>query len=130
MMAKLKIPRMKIPKRIAGFKVPKRVRKSSLLRGLLASKVGREIAGRALIAGASAAAAVLVAEREEVSDATKKATRKGARTFELLSDAAESAAAAAIGVVTDAARAMLPEKGKHKSKHKSRSKGAAAEAMH
>ena len=37
-----------------------------------------------------------------------------------------SAAAAAIGVVTDAARAMLPEKGKHKS----RRKGAAAGAMH
>ena len=67
-----------------------------------------------------------MAEREEVSDATKKATRKGARTFELLATQRESAAAAAIGVVTDAARAMLPEKGKHKS----RRKGAAAGAMH
>jgi hypothetical protein len=115
MMAKMRIPKMKVPKRIAGFKVPKRIRRSELLRGLLASKTGREIAGRALVAGASAAAAVLVAERSEVADATKRARRKGARKLGLLGDAAESAVHAAVGVVTDAARAILPEKRKDKS---------------
>ena len=115
-MAKIRIPKMKVPKRIAGFKVPKQIRKSALLRGLLASKAGREIAGRALIAGASAAAAVLVAERDEVAEATKRARRKGVRKLGLLSDAAESAVDAAVGVVRDAARAMLPEKRKHKSR--------------
>ncbi len=54
-MAKLRIPRMKVPKRIAGFKVPKQIYKSAVLRDLLASKAGREIAGRAVIAGASGA---------------------------------------------------------------------------
>ena len=115
-MAKMRIPKMKVPKRIAGFKVPKQIRKSALLRGLLASKAGREIAGRALVAGATAAAAALVAERREVAEATKKGARKGARTLGLLSDAAESAVGAAMEVVTDAARAMLPEKHKHQSR--------------
>ena len=115
-MAKMRIPKMKVPKRIAGFKVPKQIRKSALLRGLLASKAGREIAGRALVAGATAAAAALVAERREVAEATKKGARKGARTLGLLSGAAESAVGAAMEVVTDAARAMLPEKNKHQSR--------------
>jgi hypothetical protein len=113
-MAKMRIPKMKVPKRIAGFKVPKKIRKSALLRGLLASKAGREIAGRALVAGASAAAAALVVEREEVTEVTKKGARKGRRTLGLLSGAAESAVDAAIEVVTDAARAMLPDKDEDK----------------
>ena len=125
MMAKMRIPKMKVPKRIAGFKVPKQIRKSQLLRGLLASKAGREIAGRALLAGASAAAAALVAERCVVADVTTKAGRKGARSLGLLSDAAESAIDAAVGVVTDAARAMLPEK----SKRKKREARGSTEAM-
>ena len=115
-MAKMRIPKMKVPKRIAGFKVPKQIRKSSVLRGLLASKAGREIAGRALIAGATAAAAALVVEREELTSATRKGARKGARTLGLLGGAAESAVDAAIEVVSDAARAMLPDKDKHKSR--------------
>jgi hypothetical protein len=116
MMAKLRLPKMKVPKRIAGFKVPKQVRKSELLHGLLASKAGREIAGRALVAGATAAAAVLVAERHEVADVAKKASRKGARKLGLLSAAAQSAVDAAVDVVTDAARSMLPEKRNRKTR--------------
>ena len=109
MMAKLRVTKMKVPERIAGFKVPKQIRKSELLRGLLASKAGREIPGRALVAGASAAAAVLVVEHNEVADVIKKASRKGARKLGLLSAAAQNAADAAVDVVTDAARAMLSE---------------------
>ena len=115
-MAKMRIPKMKIPKRIAGFKVPKRIRKPAVLRGLLASKAGREIAGRALIAGATAAAAALVVEREEVAEATRKGARKGRRTLGLLGGAAESAVDAAVEVVADAAQAMLPKKAKHKAR--------------
>ena len=40
MMAKMRIPKMKVPKRIAGFKVPKRIRKSAVLRGLLCEQGG------------------------------------------------------------------------------------------
>jgi hypothetical protein len=68
-----------------------------------------------LVAGASAAAAVLVAERNEVADATK-ASQKGARKLGLLSAAAESAADAAVGVVTEAVYAMLPEKRDRKTR--------------
>ena len=104
--------KVRIPKRIAGCKVPKQVRRSKLLRGLLGSRVGREIAAQALVAGATAAAGVLVAERKEIADATREGRRKGRRALALVSEAAESAAEAAIGVVTDAARAMLPDEGK------------------
>ena len=45
-------------------------------------------------------------------DATRKGRRKGRRALALVSEAAESAAEAAIGVVTDAARAMMPDEGK------------------
>jgi hypothetical protein len=101
--------KLKIPKKVAGIKVPKRIRKSGLLRGLLASRTGREIASKALIAGASAAAAALVAERDEVAGASKRAGRKGARNLARLSEAAESGLDAAFGVVTEAARSLMPE---------------------
>jgi hypothetical protein len=118
--------KVKIPKRVAGWKVPKAVRKSALLKGLLGSKVGREIAAQALVAGASAAAAALVAEREEVADATRKGARKGGRMLARLTGAAESGAEAALSVVTDAARSMLPEGGKRKK----RKAAAEAEVRH
>jgi hypothetical protein len=102
--------KLKIPKKVAGIKVPKRIRKSGLLRGLLASRTGREIASKALIAGAAAAAAALVAERDEVAGASKRAGRKGARNLARLSEAAESGIDAAFGVVTEAARSLMPEK--------------------
>ena len=99
-----------IPKKIAGFKVPKRVRKSRLLRSLLRNPLGREIVANALTAGAGAAATVLVAEREEISDATATGARRGARTVALVGDAMESAADAVMDVIADAARSMVPEK--------------------
>jgi hypothetical protein len=104
--------KVKTPKRFAGYKVAKPVRKSALLKGLLGRKVGREIAAQALLSGASATAGVLVAEREEIADATRKGARRSRRTLAMLSHAAESAAEAAVVVVTDAARSMLPDEGK------------------
>lgn len=102
--------KVKIPKRIAGFKVPKAVRKSPLLKGLLGSALGRQILADALVAAAAAGAGALVADREEVNGAT----RKGVRGVALLGEAAERAAEAAIGVVTDTARSMLADAGKGK----------------
>ena len=111
----------KLPERIAGWKVPKAVRKSALLRGLLGSKVGSDIAGKALIAGAGAAAAALTAEHAEVADAGRKGARKGARLVRTLTGAAESGVDAALAVITDAARSMLPTDGKGKhDKHRDR----------
>ena len=69
----------KLPKKIGGYKVPKAVRRSSLLRGMLASPMGRDIIANAITAGAGAAAAVLVEEREAIADTGAKAVKKGAK---------------------------------------------------
>lgn len=104
-----------LPKKVAGFKVPKRVRKSRLLRSLIGSPLGRQIVADALTAGAAAAAAVLVRNREEVGEAAQGGVRKGARAMGLVSEAVESAADAVMDVVADAARSMAPE-GKRRGK--------------
>lgn len=98
-----------IPKKVAGYKVPKAIRKSKPLRALLGSKSGRDILGKALVAGAAAAAAVLAEERHDVAEAGMKGARKGARGVGIAGEAIQSAAYAAMGVVTDSARSLLPE---------------------
>ena len=128
-MAKRKL-KIKIPKRVAGIKVPKRVRKSVLLRGLLASPTGREIASRALLAGAGAAATALVAERGEIAGASKRAGRKGARNLAHLSAAAESGLDAAFAVVAAAARAMMPDQDDRKERNDKRAGGGRPEFRH
>lgn len=104
--------KMKIPKKIGGYKIPKTIRKNSILKGMLANKAGRDVLASALVAGAGAAAAVLVEEREEIADAAKTAGRKGANTLGLIGEAFQRASDAAIDVVRDAAGDMLPKKSK------------------
>ncbi|MFI0844457.1 hypothetical protein [Mesorhizobium sp. IMUNJ 23232] len=103
-----------LPKKIAGMKVPKAVRKSSMLRALLRSEVGRDILANAITAGAGAAAAVLVAERKEIGKAGKKGIRKGAGLFSLATEAVQSAANAALGVVAETAGTFASGKKKGK----------------
>ncbi|WP_426131890.1 hypothetical protein [Pararhizobium sp. PWRC1-1] len=100
----------RIPKKVAGYKVPKGIRKSSVIRALLASDIGRDVLANALTAAAGAAAAVLIAQREEISDATKKGARKGARALGIAGEAIRDAAQAAMEVVRDAAHSALPKK--------------------
>lgn len=104
-MAKKKV----IPKKVAGFRVPKAIRKSKPLKVLLGSKTGRDILGKSLMAGAAAAAAVLAEEREDVARAGRKSVSKGARAVGIAGDAIQSAAHAAMDVVTESARSFLPE---------------------
>lgn len=113
----------KIPKKVAGYKVPKAIRKSSVIRSLLASDIGRDVLANALTAGADAAAAVLVAERDEIADATKKGARKGAKAIGIATEAIRSAAHAATEVVRDAAQSAMPEK-MRKAAHKAPRRGA------
>jgi hypothetical protein len=40
--------KFKIPKKVAGYKVPKSVRKSRLLRAMLSNPMGRDILAKAL----------------------------------------------------------------------------------
>jgi hypothetical protein len=116
-----------LPKKVAGFKVPKRLRKSRLLGSLLASPLGRQIVADALTAGAAAAAATLVQKREEVGDTAEAGVRKGARTMAVLTEAVENAADAVVGVVADAARSMATGDGK---KGKSRRPAEAGATRH
>ncbi len=106
----------RIPKKVAGYKVPKTIRKSSVIRSLLASHIGRDVLAKALTAGAGAAAAILIEEREEIADTTKKGARKGARAMGLAGDAIRGAAQAATEVVRDAADSALPKKMRKQAK--------------
>ena len=106
----------RIPKKVAGIKVPKAFRRSKMLQHLLANPVGRKILADALIAGAGAAATTLVAERKHVAgaagataDAAKGAAKGGKRAASLLAEAIENAADAVFHVVADAARSLAPE---------------------
>lgn len=103
-----------IPKRVAGFKIPKPIRKSSFLRSMLASKTGRDILGKALVAGAAAAAAVLAEERGDIASAGKKGARKSARVVGIAGEAIQSAASAAMDVVADQTRSIFPVKARQK----------------
>jgi hypothetical protein len=115
-----------LPKKVAGLKVPKRLRRSRLVGSLLHSRLGRQIVADALVAGAAAAAGVLVREREEIAATGKAELRKGKRVVALLGEAVESAADAVLGVVTDAARSALPEEPRQRKGRKA----AAAETRH
>ena len=99
----------KLPKRIGGFKLPKPVRKSKILRAMLNNPMGRDILANAITAAAGAAAAVLIEERKEIKKAGKKGLRKGAGAMGIARDAVQSAASAAFGVIGDAAHSILPE---------------------
>jgi hypothetical protein len=108
----------RIPKKVGGYKVPKAIRKSSVIRSLLASDIGRDVLANALTAGAGAAAAVLIEERKEIAGTTKKGARKGAKAIALASEAIRSAAHAATEVVREAADAALPKKVRKQAKER------------
>jgi hypothetical protein len=94
-----------IPKKIAGLKVPKKLRKSKMLRGLLSSAGGREILASALTAGAAAAAAALSRNRDDVQ--AGRGSKKGGGG--LVSGALHDGAGAIMQVVASAARSVLPD---------------------
>jgi hypothetical protein len=97
MMAKQKSKAL--PKRIASVKIPKSIRRSKTLRSLIANPVGREILAGALVAGAGAAATILLNEREALADGARKEGKKGARAMEIAKEAMKGAAAAMVAAV-------------------------------
>ncbi len=102
-MAKSKDKKSGMPKRVAGVKVPKAVRKSSPLSTLFNSNLGREILADALIAAAGAAAAALTRTRT-----AEKVGHTAAQAGAEATDAMQTAAGAVANVVTEAARSFLP----------------------
>jgi hypothetical protein len=103
----------RVPKKIAGVKVPKPLRKSKMLRSMMATSVGRDILASALTAGAGAAAAILVEQRQDVGDSVKATARKGAKTVGVAGEALQSAFSAAMDVVRGS---DLPTKSKRRKK--------------
>ena len=99
----------RIPRKIAGYKVPKAIRKSPMLKVLLGSTAGRRILSDAVMAGAAAAAAILVQSNEDVAQAGKKAAKGGKKTGNIAARAAKGAAGAMVNVIGEAAHAVLPE---------------------
>ena len=98
-----------IPKKVAGYRIPKSLRKSRLLNHLLKSKVGREILANSLTAGATAAAAALVSYREDIGPSTVKGAKRGRRALAVLSEAIQDGTDAIMGVVADAARSVTED---------------------
>ncbi|MBD9371803.1 hypothetical protein IB238_04000 [Rhizobium sp. ARZ01] len=114
----------RIPKKVAGLKVPKGIRKSPVLTGLMRSKIGRELLAKALTAGAAAAAAVLIEERKPLASAAKKGVSRGGKAVQLAGHALESGASAAVEVLRDAASSALPKRIRKAAKKDPRRRGA------
>ena len=107
--------KLKIPKKIAGVRVPKVLRKSTLMRNLLGSEVGRQLVADALVAAATAAAAVLVS-RPQVRKAGAAVANKGEDAAKVAKDALKSAAAAVTESLGNAARVALGQDQPSRSK--------------
>jgi len=90
----------RIPKTIAGVKVPKVLRKNSLIKGLLGSATGRTVIAEALMAGAAAGAAVLAGN-------SKGMAKAGAAVSQVTEDGADIARRALKSAVN-----ALTERGK------------------
>ena len=100
----------KVPKKVAGVKVPKALRKG-LVGSLLDNPRSREILADVLLAAAGAAAAALVKHRptgRQVADAGEAAMDAGAGAVTATRDAVQGAAGAVGDVVAEAARHILP----------------------
>jgi hypothetical protein len=102
-MAKSKDKNSGVPKKVAGVKIPKAVRKAGPLASLFNSSLGREILADALIAAAGAAAAALTRTRT-----AEKAGQAAAAAGTEATEGVQTAAGAVANVVTEAARTFLP----------------------
>jgi hypothetical protein len=96
-----KSEKAKLPKTVAGLKVPKALRKSGVLETLVGSHAGRQILADALVAAAAAAAAALVKDRSDAPNGGK------GRSKAVMSDATQAAAGAVAGFITDAAQNLF-----------------------
>lgn len=97
----------RIPKKIAGVKIPKILRKNVLMKSLLGSATGREIVADALIAAAGAAASALVAKAGGAKRAGKAIAERTQDTEEMIQHALKSAAHALTENLSGAAKAAF-----------------------
>jgi hypothetical protein len=99
----------RIPKKVAGFKIPKMIRKSPVVSGLLASDTGRKVLADALMAGAAAAVAVLAADNKgAIAEAGEDAAKGSVKAGGIVKDVVKGVSSAMAEVIGDAARAVIP----------------------
>lgn len=114
-----KSTKLKLPKRVAGLKVPKALRSPAALETLVSSQAGRQLLADALMAAAAAAAAELTKERSAGTIGSAGFKRRGG-SMAPVAGVAEAVA----GLITDAAQSMVggavPEGGTEPKARKSR----------
>src|SRR5918993_5760413 len=88
------VAKIRIPKKIGAFRIPKTIRKSRALKALLASQHGRELLTGAVVAGAAAAASSLARSNGKDANVQGTDTKFAAGTKDAIGAAAQSLAGA------------------------------------
>jgi hypothetical protein len=107
-MAKAKV---KVPKTLGGVKIPRRLRKSSMVSAFLNTELGRNILADVLVAAAGAAAAAMARHRpsgQQIAQAGEAAMEGGQRATSTATAAVHSAAGTLGNVLTEAVRYVFP----------------------
>ena len=101
----------KLPKTIAGVRVPKILRQSGTIDTLLNTEIGRKVLADAIMAAAGAAAAALVQNRPsgaQVARAGEAVADAGTEAASVTKDLVQGAVGVVAGAVTEAAQHVLP----------------------
>jgi hypothetical protein len=88
------VAKIRIPKKIGAFQIPKTIRKSRALKALLASQHGRELLTGAVVAGAAAAASSLARSNGKGADVRGTGSKLVSGTKDAIGAAAETLAGA------------------------------------
>jgi hypothetical protein len=104
----------KVPKAVAGWKIPKGLRKSGAVHMFLNNDLGRNILADVLVAAAGAAAMALARHRptgDQVAYAGEAALDSGQRAVSGTAGAVQTAAGTLGSVFTEAVRSIFPSDG-------------------
>ena len=103
--------KLKVPKRVAGLKIPKQYRKLGAAQWFLNTPLGRNILADVLVAAAGAAAAALAKHRpseEQITHAGEAVAETGTHAAAATSDLVKTAVGALGSSVAEVARHVLP----------------------
>lgn len=115
----------KLPKTIAGIKVPKRLRKAGAVTAILNNPLGRSILADALVAAAGAAATAIARHRSsggQVAQVGEAVADTGSHAASATTDAAKSAVGALGTAISEVAHYILAGDDMKKGKRKKRDK--------
>ena len=114
-----KSEKSKLPKKVAGLKVPKALRKSKALETLVGSEAGRRILAEAIMAAATAAASALTADRSGKAGAGQKRA-----SGSLVTEATSAAAGAVADIVTQTVQDLVTGRSSEERKSDRKPKAA------